>query len=64
MQAMPGVSSSGGTFDSRMYIQGGDAYEWIAAMDGVFIMNPTRWGENISMFNPNIVDTIDLYTAG
>ena len=64
LQAMPGVSSSGGTFDSRMYIQGGDAYEWIASMDGVYIMNPTRWGGSVSMFNPNIVDTIDLYTAG
>jgi hypothetical protein len=64
IQAMPGVSSSGSTFDSAMYIQGGANYEWIAAMDGVFILNPNRWGGRISMFNPNIVDTINLYTAG
>ncbi len=64
LQAMPGVSSSGGSFDSRMYIQGGASYEWIASLDGVMILDPMRWGGNISMFNPNIVDTIDLYTAG
>ncbi len=64
LQLMPGVSSGGGTFDSRMYIQGGDQNEWIAYMDGIFIINPTRWGGLLSMFNPYVIDSIDLYTAG
>ncbi len=64
LQMMPGVSSSGSMFDSRMYIQGGDFDEWIGSMDGVYIMNPYRWGGRISMFNPYILESIDLYTAG
>ncbi len=66
LQLMPGVSSGGSADDSRMYIQGGDNSEWIANMDGVFIANPTRWGgpDTVSMFNPYLVDSIDLYTAG
>ncbi|MGA2141753.1 MAG: TonB-dependent receptor [Brevinematales bacterium] len=66
LQLMPGVSSGGGALDSTMYIQGGNSYEWIAYMDGIFISDPTRWGGpvSISMFNPSVVDSIDLYTAG
>ncbi len=64
LQTMPGVSSSGGAFDSRMYIQGGANSEWIAMMDGILILSPTRWGGNLSMFNPEVIDSIDLYTAG
>ncbi len=64
VQAMPGVSSSGSTFDSSMYIQGGSGFEWVAGMDGFLCVNPTRWGGGVSMFNPIIVDSIDLYSAG
>ncbi len=64
LQLMPGVSSGGGTFDSRMYIQGGDQDEWIAYMDGIWIMNPTVFGGFLSMFNPYVIENIDLYTAG
>ncbi len=64
LQLMPGVSSSGTSFDSSMYIQGGGQTEWISYMDGIFIENPVRWGGNLSMFNPYLIDSIDLYTAG
>ncbi len=66
LQLMPGVSSSGSVMDSRMYIQGGDSSEFIASMDGIYITRPTRWGgaDTVSMFNPYVVDSIDLYTAG
>lgn len=66
LQLMPGVSSGGSALDSTMYIQGGNANEWIASMDGIMIANPTRWdvlGVSISMFNPSFVESIDLYTA-
>ncbi|MBI4977241.1 MAG: TonB-dependent receptor plug domain-containing protein [Spirochaetes bacterium] len=64
VQAMPGVSTSGSTFDSRMYIQGGGVYEWLPTIDGTYVINPYRWGGNTSMFNPNTIESIDLYTAG
>ncbi len=64
LQSMPGVSGSGSMFDSSMYIQGGKNNEWVAEMDGLFIMNPNRWGGRISMFNPYTIEEIDLYTAG
>lgn len=64
LQSLPGVSSSGGTFDSRMFIQGGDQTEWFSMMDGVYIPVPQRFGGRISMFNPLVIDRIDLYTAG
>jgi hypothetical protein len=64
IQTMPGVSGSSDSFDSSMYIQGGDNFEWVARMDGVYILNPTRWGGHITMFNPTVVESLDLYTAG
>lgn len=64
VQAMPGVSTSGSSFDSRMYIQGGNFTEWVASYDNVFIPHPFRWGGRISMFNPLVLDNIDLYNAG
>ncbi len=66
LQLMPGVSSGGSAMDSSMFIQGGNSTEWIAYMDGIYIMNPTRWSGGIytiSMFNPSFVDSINLYTA-
>ncbi|MCX7821369.1 MAG: TonB-dependent receptor [Brevinematales bacterium] len=64
VQSMPGVGSSGNMFDASMYIQGGNWYENIALMEGVVLINPYKWGGKISMFNPNWVDSIELYTAG
>ncbi|OHD55174.1 MAG: hypothetical protein A2096_10295 [Spirochaetes bacterium GWF1_41_5] len=64
LQTMPGVSSSGSTFDSKMYIQGGSEWEYLAAMDGVLVLAPSYWGGAVSIFNPNTVESVDLYTAG
>lgn len=64
LQSLPGVASSGGTFDSRMFIQGGDQSEYFSMMDGIFIPVPQRFAGRISMFNPYVIDRIDLYTAG
>lgn len=64
VQAMPGVGSSGSMFDATMYIQGGSWYENIALMEGVVLLNPYKWGGRVSMFNPNWIDSIELYTAG
>lgn len=63
IQAQPGVSSSGDSFSSDMYIQGGAGDEWIGIFDQVWILNPVRWGGRISMFNPLIIDSISLYPA-
>jgi len=64
VQSMPGVGTSGFMFDANMYIQGGDWYENILFLDGIVLINPYKWGGRISMFNPNWIDTIELYTAG
>ncbi len=64
VKTLPGVSSSGDTFDSNMYIQGGAQDEWVACLDGIYITNPCRWGGRISMFNPTFISSLDLYTAG
>lgn len=64
MQTMPGVAGGGGTFDSRMFIQGGSQWEWIAMVDNNVVLDPNRWGGGVSMFNPNWIESIDLYTAG
>ncbi len=63
LQAMPGVATSGSSFDSRMYIQGGSFWEAISGFDNMVVLNPARWGGRISIFNPNWVEHIDLYTA-
>ena len=63
LQAMPGVSTSGSSFDSRMYIQGGTFWETISAFDNIFVISPYRWGGRISIFNPLWVEHIELYTA-
>ncbi len=64
VQSMPGIGTSGNMFDARMFIQGGDYYENIALIDGVVLLNPYKWGGTVSMFNPNWIDYIELYTAG
>ncbi|MFN4217259.1 MAG: TonB-dependent receptor domain-containing protein [Brevinematales bacterium] len=64
LQTMPGVGSSGSMFDAAMYIQGGDKFEQMNYLDGLFILRSQRWNGRISMFNPNWVETINLYTAG
>jgi len=64
VKTMPGVSSSGDSFDNDMFIQGGSQDEWVARMDGVYITNPSRWGGRITMFNPTNITSLDLYTAG
>ncbi|NPV38236.1 hypothetical protein BREVNS_1282 [Brevinematales bacterium NS] len=64
LQTMPGVGSSGSMFDAAMYIQGGDQFEQMNYLDGLFILQSQRWNGRISMFNPNWIETIDLYTAG
>ncbi|MBN1523200.1 MAG: TonB-dependent receptor plug domain-containing protein [Spirochaetales bacterium] len=64
LKTLPGIASSGNSFDSSMYIQGGARDEWVARMDGIYIFMPERWGGNLSMFNPKWIDSIDMYTAG
>ncbi|OHD55800.1 MAG: hypothetical protein A2Y33_14280 [Spirochaetes bacterium GWF1_51_8] len=63
LQMMPGVATSGSTFDSRMYIQGGTFWETISSFDNIIVITPFRWGGRISIFNPNWVNEIELYTA-
>ena len=64
LQTRPGVSSSGSSFSSDMYIQGGSGEEWVGILDHIWILQPRRWNGRISMFNPLTIESIDFYTAG
>lgn len=64
LQTRPGVSSSGSSFSSDMYIQGGSGQEWVGIIDHVWVLQPRRWNDRISMFNPLTIESIDFYTAG
>ena len=64
LQTRPGVSSSGSSFSSDMYIQGGSGEEWVGILDHIWVLQPRRWNNRISMFNPLTIEAIDFYTAG
>lgn len=63
IQKLPGVVSSG-DFTSLLYIRGGNFYEAVAFLDDFQIINPYIFGAGTSVFNPNLVDTVDFYTGG
>ena len=64
LKLKPGISSSGSTFDSTLYIQGGDNDEYVTLFDHVYILNPNSWNNRVSLFNPLITESIELYKAG
>ena len=64
LQTQPGVSSSGSSIDSALFIQGGSGEEWIGIFDNIYILTPSRWGGAVTMFNPLVIDNINFYTGG
>ena len=64
LQTQPGVSSSGNSIDSALFIQGGSGEEWVGIFDNIYIFTPLRWNGAVSMFNPLIINHINFYTGG
>lgn len=63
LQMLPGVVT-GDDFSSLMYIRGGNFYESLALLDDFILINPYTWGGQNSVFNPNLVKSVDFYAGG
>ena len=64
LQSQAGVSTTGSATDASLLIQGGGNTEWVAVYDNVYVVNPSRWGNAVSMFNPLVIGHIDFYAGG
>ncbi len=61
VQTLPGVVSKG--FSTRMYIRGGDFYELTNFYDRVYLTNPYILGGALTVFNPDVVNTVDFFSG-
>jgi hypothetical protein len=62
IKTMPGVVSTN-DFSSLMYVRGGDFYETASYLDNIYLLTPYIWGGVLSVFNPNMVESIDFYSG-
>jgi outer membrane receptor protein involved in Fe transport len=63
VQLLPGVTSAH-EFSSLLFVRGGDPNEVLAILDNMVIMDPYLWGGSVSIFNPNLVESVDFYSGG
>jgi hypothetical protein len=63
LQLMPGVTTDN-DFSANMFVRGGGFDETIAVLDDMVVLVPTIWGGRVSVFNPNLVDSVDFSTGG
>ncbi|MBN2511037.1 MAG: TonB-dependent receptor plug domain-containing protein [Spirochaetales bacterium] len=54
---LPGVSFSG-TFENSLSVRGGAPGELSVLQDGFVVKFPFHWGGGVSIFNPNIVESV------
>jgi hypothetical protein len=59
---LPGVTADTDMF-SLFYVRGGAPEETGFYLDGVELLNPNHLGGTFTMFNPKLVDTVDLYAG-
>jgi hypothetical protein len=59
----PGIVSFS-DFAPVLYVRGGDAYQTYFFLDDVLIFNPFQPVGGGTIFNPDLVDSVDLYTGG
>ena len=62
LQTLPGVAATN-EFDSRLSVRGGGPDQNLTVMDGIEIHNPDRLFGLTSAFNPEIVESFELYTG-
>ncbi|MBN1594472.1 TonB-dependent receptor plug domain-containing protein [candidate division FCPU426 bacterium] len=63
VQSLPGVTADS-DFSGLLYVRGGDPHEVVAVMDDMIIMSPYLWGGRLTVFNPNLVESVDFYAGG
>ncbi|RAP28519.1 hypothetical protein DID76_04540, partial [Candidatus Marinamargulisbacteria bacterium SCGC AG-414-C22] len=63
LKMLPGVASKG-SFDSKIYIRGGSAYEMIGIIDNIPMYDPYFWNGRLSIFNSTITDHVEFYPGG
>jgi hypothetical protein len=63
LQLMPGVTT-GNDFSSLMFVRGGGYNEMIAVLDDMIILVPYMWGGRVSVFNPNLIESVEFSTGG
>jgi hypothetical protein len=63
VQTLPGVTTNS-DFSSLLYVRGGNPDEVVAILDDMLIMSPYIWGGRLSVFNPNLVESVDFYAGG
>ncbi|HCL57861.1 MAG TPA: hypothetical protein DHW82_12765 [Spirochaetia bacterium] len=62
IQTLPGVVTMG-EMSALMYVRGGDAYEIMNYYDRLLMVDAYVWGGMMSVFNPDLVKTIDFYSG-
>lgn len=62
VQTLPGVVTTN-EFSALMYVRGGSAYEVMNYYDRILLWNAYVWGGMMSVFNPDVVQSIDFYSG-
>ncbi|MHA6248793.1 TonB-dependent receptor [Pontibacter sp. CAU 1760] len=63
LQLKPGVQS-GGEGTTGLYVRGGGPDQNLVLLDGAMVYNPTHLFGFFSVFNPDAVQSVDLYKGG
>lgn len=59
VKRLPGVSYTS-PFSARPSVQGGNPNELTATLDGAYVLYPYHWGGVVSIFDPNMVQSVKL----
>ena len=63
MQIKPGVQS-GGEGSSGLFVRGGSSDQNLVLLDNALVYNPNHLFGLFSVFNPDVVQSVDLYKSG
>ena len=59
IRLLPGVGYTG-LFNTQPSIRGGDPGDMRAVLDGFYVFNPFHWDGNFSIFDPRMVESVQL----
>ena len=59
LKNLPGVNYTG-RFNTNLSVRGGDPDELATVYDGFLIRYPLQWGGTVSIFDPNVVDSVEF----
>jgi len=63
LTALPGIVTAN-DFSAMPFVRGGNADQNLVLLDGVSIYNPTHLGGAFSLFDPGLVNSLELMTGG